>query len=78
MEILSNFKRKRYSNHNHRSFCDINRLERQLHDSKLDCNLLNMRLKFVDRSFRDLKTEFDNLTDLCRKATMKEKHPKKT
>ena len=78
MEILSNFKRKRYSNHKHPPFSDINRLERQLHDLTLDSNILNIQLNSLDRSFRDLKTEFENLTDLCSKTIMKEKHPNKT
>lgn len=78
MEIVSHLKRKRYSNRNHPSFSDINRLQRQLERLSSDCNLLNFQINSLDRSFRDLKTEFENLTDLCAKTIMKDKHSKKT
>jgi len=77
VEIVLHSKRKRYSNRKHPSFSDINRLERQLEALSSDCNLLKFPLNSLDRSFRDLKTEFENLTDLCAKTIMKDRHPKK-
>lgn len=74
---MSVFKRKRYSNGNHASFSDINRLQRQLDGLNSDCKILQWHLNSIDASFRDLKTEFENLTDLCAKAIMKDKEEHK-
>jgi hypothetical protein len=54
------------------SFSDLERLEDNFHFLEAQCKILNVRFMSLEKSFQELKTEFDNLTNLCARTIIKD------
>lgn len=55
------------------SFADIKRIEQNLHYLDAESKIMDIRIKSLEKSFSELKAEFDALSDLCAKTIIKDK-----
>lgn len=64
-----NYKKNRFSE----CFAEINRLNANLKFLESQYNISVLRINALSKTVKDLKSEFDNLTDLCAKTILKSK-----
>jgi len=73
VETLSHFRERSFKKPNSVSFSDFNTLKTKIDILEIDSKIMNARIVSLEKSFQDLKKEFDSLTDLCAKTVLKDK-----
>jgi hypothetical protein len=69
---LSLFREKQSKSSNPIPFSNLKILNDKYDFLEIECKILNLRIKSLEKCFAELKTEFDNLSLLCARTIIKE------
>jgi hypothetical protein len=72
VRLLSLFREKQSKPSNSPSFSNLKILNDKYDFLEIECKILTLRTKALEKSFEELKTEFDNLSLLCARTIIKE------